>query len=53
MALRLFFHIYKLCILRQPHQVDRSDRAISLFGYDNLRNILIHQASDPYYNAEP
>ena len=27
----LFFHIYKLCIVRQPYQINRSNRTISLF----------------------
>ena len=37
----LFFHIYKLCIIWKPYQIHRTDRAISLFCDDDLRNILI------------
>ena len=35
-SILLFFHICKLCILRQPYQIDGSDRTISLLGYDDL-----------------
>ena len=35
-SILLFFHIRKLCILRQPYQIDGSDRTISLLGYDDL-----------------
>ena len=37
----LFFHIYKLCIIWKPYQIHRTDRAVSLFRDDDLRNILI------------
>ena len=35
-SILLFFHIRKLCVLRQPYQIDGSDRTISLLGYDDL-----------------
>ena len=32
-----YFSIFaKLCVLRQPYQIDGSDRTISLLGYDDL-----------------
>ena len=35
-SILLFFHIRKLCVLRQPYQIDGSDRTVSLLGYDDL-----------------
>ena len=36
---RLPFHIDKLCQFRLPHQLDGSDRTVSLFCDDDLRHI--------------
>ena len=36
----LLLHIRKLRVLRQPYQVDRTDRAVSLFCNDDLGNAL-------------
>ena len=35
-SILLFFHIRKLCVLRQPYQIHRSDRTVSLLGNDDL-----------------
>ena len=38
---RLFLHIHKLCISRQPYQFYCSDGTVSLFGNDDLCNVLL------------
>ena len=35
----LLLHICKFCIIRQPNQFYSSNRAVSLFGNDDFRNI--------------
>ena len=37
----IFLHIGKFGILRQPYKLNRSDRAVSLLGYDHLCNVAL------------
>lgn len=54
----LLFHVGKFSVLRQPYQIYRADRTVSLLRYNNLRDtlhlgimIVIIVAVDEHYHV--